>query len=195
VITTGRIMFFGGLGASLAVGWLIFPALLYKHIDQPLQFSHSVHTGEAAGLPCEDCHRFGEDGRFQGIPAVSKCAECHAAALSENPEEQRLVETYVTPNVEIPWLVYSRQPENVFFSHIHHVKLAGLECERCHGPHGKTDNLRPLEVNRISGYSRDIWGRSISRVRMQPWEGMKMDDCAGCHAKQGVVDSCLDCHK
>ena len=45
------------------------------------------------------------------------------------------------------------------------MKLAELKCEDCHGPHGASDTLRPYEENRISGYSRDIWGGSISGLR------------------------------
>jgi len=191
----GMIMFLAGLAGMLVVGWVGFPQLLYKKIEQPLQFSHLVHTGDQVGMACEDCHSFAEDGRFNGIPKVAKCAECHAAALGETEAEKILVEEYVTPNREIPWLVYSRQPENAYFSHIQHVKLAELKCEACHGPHGTSETLRPFEVNRLSGYSRDIWGRSISGLRNEAWEGSKMDDCINCHAQHQQVDGCIDCHK
>lgn len=191
----GTVMFLTGLVGTLALGWFGFPHELYKKINQPLQFSHRVHAGEGAGMACEDCHAFAEDGRFSGIPKIAKCAECHAAPLGTTEDEKILVEQYVTPNCEIPWLVYLRQPDNAYFSHVQHVKLAELKCEQCHGPHGASDKLRPFEVNRLSGYSRDIWGRSISRLRTEAWEGMKMDDCIRCHAKAGKAEGCIDCHK
>ncbi len=191
----GKHLFIAGMAVMLALGWYAFPRVLYQKIQQPVQFSHRVHTGEKAGLSCDTCHTFSEEGRFAGIPGIEQCSGCHSEAQGTSAEEKLVVEEYVKPKREIPWLVYARQPENVYFSHAPHLQLAQLKCERCHGPHGTSDSLRPLEKNRISGYSRDIWGRSISRVRNQPWEGMKMDDCARCHKEQGISTGCLDCHK
>jgi hypothetical protein len=180
---------------TLAMGWHAFPRVLYRRIHQPVQFSHRIHTGEKVGLSCDSCHTLSDDGRFAGIPAIEQCSGCHAQAQGLTADEKEVVEKYVTPNKEIPWLVYARQPENVNFSHAPHLKLAQLKCERCHGPHGSSDSLRPYEENRISTYSRDIWGHSISRMRNNSWEGMKMDDCARCHQEQNVSTSCIDCHK
>ncbi len=195
MVSRSKIPFFAGLAAMLAVGWIAFPHALYRKVDQPVQFSHRLHTSDKVGLTCDGCHTFSDDGRFAGIPRIEQCAACHAQAQGTTAAEKLVVEKYVTPNREIPWLVYARQPENVYFSHAPHVKLAQLKCERCHGPHGSSDSLRAFEVNRISGYSRDIWGHSISRLRNKSWEGMKMDDCSRCHSQQGVTTGCLDCHK
>ena len=191
----GLIMFAAGLTAALAVGWFFFPFALYKTIEQPLQFSHKIHTGETAGLPCEECHTVTADGRFTGIPTVEKCAGCHSQTLGNSPDEKRLVDEYVTPKREIPWLVYSRQPDNVYFSHAQHVKLGGLTCDKCHRDHGSSESLRPYQENRITGYSRDIWGQNISGIHAKPGGGMKMDDCSDCHKSNHVAESCIDCHK
>ena len=191
----GIVIFAAGLLGALGVGWLGFPAVLYQRTPQPFQFSHAVHTGEKGGMKCEDCHALREDGSFTGIPTLEKCAACHQAPLGTTKDEKYFVERYVTPNREIPWEVYSRQPENVWFSHASHLKLARLACRECHGDHGKTDKLRPFERNRISGYSRDIWGPSIVRLGWQPRRGMKMDDCVECHHQKGLNHSCMDCHK
>ncbi len=180
---------------ALAGGWFGFPRVLYQGMNQPLQFNHKLHTGEQVGLNCESCHFIRDDGRFSGIPGIEKCSECHSQTLGTTADEKRLVEEYVTPHREIPWLVYARQPENVYFSHVQHVKEAQIPCERCHGPHGSTENLKPFERNRLSGYSRDIWGSSISRLHHKDGEGMKMDDCSRCHHERGVEESCLDCHQ
>jgi hypothetical protein len=188
-------MFIVGLVATLAIGWLGFPAMLYEKIEQPLQFSHKVHTGETLGLTCEDCHTFRDDGSFTGVPKLEKCAACHAEAIGESPDEKKLVEEYVTPNREIPWLVHATQPQNAYFSHIHHVRQGQLPCERCHGQHGSSDRLEPFQRNRISGESRAVWGSSISGIKEHPADGMKMADCSRCHAERGVAESCLSCHK
>jgi menaquinone reductase, multiheme cytochrome c subunit len=185
-----------GVIAALAAGWLAFPRALYRTSVQPLQFSHKAHSGDAVGLGCSDCHTITADGRFGGIPPLEKCAGCHSEPVTKSADEEALVKQYVKPGKEIPWRVYSRQPENVYFSHATHVNLGKLQCERCHGEHGKSDKLRAYEENRITGYSRDIWGASISRIKADSGRpGMKMDDCTDCHRDRQVASSCLDCHK
>jgi hypothetical protein len=110
--------------------------------------------------------------------------------------ERRLVEEYVKPGREIPWRIYARQPDNAHFPHAQHIQRGELKCERCHGPQGQSETLRPYEFNRVSGYSRDIWGPSIYRLGLAPWQGMKMSDCERCHREMGRGgNSCLACHK
>ena len=180
---------------ALLAGWILFPLGLYETRQQPIQFSHKTHTGETGGMVCEDCHTTADDGRFQGIPTIAKCAECHSSPLGETDTEKLLVEVYITPNKEIPWLVYSRQPDNAYFSHAPHVKLGELKCDECHGQHGSSESLKAYQVNRISGYSRDIWGANISGISFQQWEGMKMSKCVDCHEKSERRDGCVACHK
>ncbi len=192
---TGKIPFIAGFVLSLMAGWFVFPRALYRSIAQPLQFNHKMHTSEKVGLTCDGCHSFKDDGRFGGIPAVEQCASCHSEPVTKSAQEKLLIEKYIKTGREIPWLVYSRQPENVQFSHIQHVKLGNLPCERCHGNQGSSESARPFQQNRLSGYSRDIWGKSISGIKTSPSDGMKMSDCERCHVKLGVQDSCLSCHK
>ena len=185
-----------GLAPALAFGWAAFPELLYDSAEQPLQFSHKTHASEAVGLTCDDCHGFRPDGTFVGIPSVSKCAECHSEPLGETADEKRLVLEYVTPQREIPWRVYSRQPDNAHFPHAQHVKGAAIACAECHGSHGTTDRLRPLRTDRISGYSRDVAGSSPLGFARKPGDGMQMSDCEACHAQRhSQATACLDCHK
>jgi menaquinone reductase, multiheme cytochrome c subunit len=193
-MTRGMAVFLAGAAASLGFGWYAFPRMLYRSEAQPIRFSHKVHTG-AAGLKCEDCHWLNADGSFSGIPGIAKCAGCHAAQMGTSPDEKVLVERYVTPNREIPWKSYARQPDNAWFPHSAHVKLAKIPCARCHGDQGETDRLRPYQEDRINGYSRDIWGMSMSRIVNRGQPGMKMDDCESCHNERRVETGCLDCHK
>jgi hypothetical protein len=178
----GSIVFLAGVLAALGAGWAGFPYAIYRSRPQPVDFSHKVHA-DKAGTKCEDCHAFREDGTFAGIPALDKCSGCHAAPMGATAAEKNFIDRYVTPNREPQWASYARQPENVFFSHIAHVKRGGLKCEQCHGGQGSADSLRPYQEDRISRYSRDIW------------HGMKMSDCVDCHRKNGQANSCLDCHK
>jgi hypothetical protein len=188
-------MFAAGVAAALVAGWWAFPRLLYERVPQPIQFDHALHTGEEVALECTDCHGFDDEGRFTGIPSAESCAGCHGEMLGNSDEERRLVEDYLEPEREIEWLAYARQPDNADFPHAQHVVLAELACTRCHGDHATTTSLRPLERNRISGYSRDVWGSSISGLVDGDQPGMKMSTCCDCHRQSGVTQSCLDCHK
>jgi ribosomal protein L34E len=195
MMANGNTTFLVGLTLALAAGWVVLPRAFYRTVPQPLEFSHKLHTSETVGLNCEDCHSFTTEGRFSGIPQTSRCAECHSEPLGTSETEKKLVEEYVRPGQEIPWLVYSRQPDNVYFPHIQHVKNAGLECATCHGPHGASERLRPYRVDRVSGYSRDLSGRSLPGFHQEPAWGLRMDDCCRCHAEKGGAKSCLACHK
>lgn len=183
-----------GLGVMLGAGWAGLPKALYSSKQQPLQFNHKVHA-DKAGMECSGCHELRADGSFSGIPTVAGCAGCHTEAQGTTKAEALLVKDYVTPNREIPWLVYSRQPINARFSHSRHVTAAKLACETCHGSHGKSTSLAPYEENRITGYSRKIWGSKLLRVNLQPGDGMKMSDCESCHERRGVHAGCLGCHQ
>jgi hypothetical protein len=183
----GTLLFPAGLLLTLGLGWFGFPKVLYRTTPQPLQFSHRVHTGEKGGMKCEDCHTLRDDGSFSGIPELEKCAACHASAIGISAAEKRLVDEYVSRSREIPWRVYARQPENVYFSHAPHLKRAKLTCEQCHGGHGSSDALRPYQEDRISGYSRDV---------LESRQGRKMATCEDCHGRCGLSQqACLDCHK
>lgn len=193
----GFLAFLVGFAALQVVGWFLFPMVLYGTKAQPLNFSHKVHS-ENAGMSCEDCHYFRDDGTYAGIPGVAKCKECHESQITESPNEAKLVKEYIEPGKEIPWLVYARQPDCVYFSHAPHVKLAGMECTTCHGHHGETDKLRPYEFNRLTKYSRDIWGKHFSGFAFQKKnqsDSMKMDDCGDCHKKKHTSNACFVCHK
>ncbi|VEN73064.1 Menaquinone reductase, multiheme cytochrome c subunit [Candidatus Desulfarcum epimagneticum] len=196
------LFFIIGLAASLVFGWIIFPKLLYSKKKQPIDFNHVIHV-ESVDEGCESCHYFREDGSFSGIPKLESCMECHEEVQGEDPNEALFVEEYVAKGKEVDWLVYSKQPDCVFFPHIAHVKKAGLDCRTCHGDIGESTRSRVYEENRISGYSRDIWGKNIARFKKHTWDAMKMDDCAECHKKSGKSwtsvqtqkDACFVCHK
>lgn len=189
------IVFGLGLAAALVAGWVVFPRVLYVQRQQPLEFRHKTH-GEKSGITdCGECHAIRDDGGFAGISATDKCASCHAERIGESQAEATLVNNFIKPGRETPWLVYARQPANVWFSHAIHVKRAGLSCVECHSTYGESDMVKVYQVNRISGYSRDIWGHSMSRLRRARHEGMKMSDCEDCHRRRSVEVGCLGCHE
>jgi menaquinone reductase, multiheme cytochrome c subunit len=179
-----------GFGCLLFIGWVAFPALLYKNTPQPLSFNHRLHT-KIADDGCNSCHFFRKDGRFSGIPGIETCRTCHIKVETGGDSETRLLRDYIAKKSEIPWQVYARQPDSVFFSHAAHVRSAGLDCETCHGDIGQSAVSQNYEENVMTGYSRDME------------ESMKMDDCAACHEEtkqdgasaQTDRDGCFICHK
>jgi hypothetical protein len=204
---SGLAWFLGGLVPALFVGWVLFPIALYSEQEQPINFSHAIHSQEDIGIEgetelerCLYCHGFRDDGTFAGIPKLESCMMCHDdpdLPMGEEPEEVRFLKEYVAEEKEVPWLVYSRQPDCVYFSHIAHVKMGNLECRVCHGDHGQSEELPDYKRNRLTGYSIDIWGRNIAGIKFNPWDRMKMDDCAECHTKMGHEENnaCFVCHK
>ena len=196
------LFFILGLVASLVLGWVIFPQLLYSKKEQPIQFNHVLHN-ELVDEGCESCHFFRDDGTYSGVPKLAQCIDCHEEVQGESEAEAKFVNQYVIKEREVPWLVYSRQPDHVFFSHVAHVKMGQMDCITCHGDVGESESLKPYEANRITGYSRDIWGKNIAGIKFNSWDRMKMDDCSECHVRnninQGSVQTlrggCFVCHK
>jgi len=183
-----------GLTFALVAGWVGFPRVLYVQKHQPLEFRHKTHAEKSGVSDCGECHTLRDDGTFAGIPPMEKCAGCHSERIGEGKAEATLVDNYIKPGRETPWLVYARQPANVWFSHAVHIRRAGLACTECHSTYGEFDQMRVYEVNRISGYSRDLWGHSISRLRRTLHEGMKMSDCEDCHRRRNIEVGCIGCH-
>ena len=188
------LFFILGLVASLVLGWVIFPQLLYSEKAQPIQFNHLLHN-EMVDEGCESCHYFREDGTYSGVPKLDQCIDCHEEVQGESAEEEKFVTEYVQKGREVPWLVYSRQPDCVFFSHVAHVKMGQMDCVTCHGPVGESESLKPYEANRISGYSRDIWGANIAGIKFNSWDRMKMDDCSECHVRENVNQGSVQTHR
>ncbi len=196
------LFFVVGLVASLIVGWVVFPKILYSQKRQPFDFNHKLHN-ELVDEGCESCHFFREDGSYAGVPKLAQCVDCHESVQGDTEDEAIFVNDYVTPGIEVPWLVYSKQPDCVFFSHAAHVKSAEMDCKTCHGDIGNSSTLKVYEENRITGYSRDIWGKNIAGFKKNTWDRMKMDDCSECHVKLGVHQNsvqtgkgaCFVCHQ
>jgi hypothetical protein len=196
------LFFIFGLAASMILGWVIFPKLLYSQKTQPIDFNHALHN-ELVDNGCQSCHFFREDGSFSGAPTLAQCIDCHDEVQGTSPEEIRFVRDYVQPGREVPWLIYARQPDNVFFSHAAHVLMGKMECAACHGDIGESTHLRVYQSNRITGYSRDIWGHNIAGLSPGPSKRMKMDTCADCHktynvkqtSVQTLREGCFVCHK
>ena len=188
------LFFILGLVASLVVGWVVFPKLLYSQKKQPVDFNHALHM-ELVDDGCQSCHFFREDGSYSGVPRLAQCIDCHEDVNGEDPEEEKFVTEYVAKNREVPWLIYARQPDCVFFSHAAHVISGKMDCVTCHGHMGESTSLRVYEENRITRYSRDIWGHNIAGFKRNSWDRMKMNDCANCHRENNVNQNSVQTHR
>jgi menaquinone reductase, multiheme cytochrome c subunit len=184
-MTVRRNLLVFGCGVALAtlLGWVAFPHALYVSRQQPVRFYHKLHAGKSGMAQCDACHSIGADGQFAAIPQTATCAGCHSQQLGASKDEATLVNEYVKPDRAIPWLVYSRQPANVWFSHAVHVQVARLACAECHGKYGESDRGRSYEQDRIDGYSRDVA------------TSMTMNDCEACHRRHHVEVGCVGCHQ
>lgn len=192
------------VGAVLAFlfGWFVFPDLMFVKKEQPVNFNHVLHA-EKTKKSCIDCHSTREDGRFAGLPSIAVCAECHNKAQGTGAAEEAFRKNYVLEGREVPWLVYQKQPDNVFFSHTAHTqqqcnkchdfKPAEL-CSLCHPNVSAKRVLPPVETNWMTGYTKDT---------------MKMNVCERCHAHPrhlrdnntperpttNANNACFVCHK
>lgn len=189
--------FFVGIVLALIAGWWLYPQLLFSQEKQPLRFSHVAHV-DGAGMECQDCHFFNEDGSYNGIPTTESCAECHEEPQGEDPAELEFIKEYVAKGKEVPWHIYQMQPDNVFFSHAAHnlekctechAELYETEaalCNECHPDVASSDTPPTYYENRLTTYSKQT---------------MKMWECEECHALPDHQDStiannaCFTCHK
>ncbi|MEJ2086119.1 MAG: cytochrome c3 family protein [Acidobacteriota bacterium] len=139
-------------------------------IEQPIAFNHRLHI-EDVGLECTDCHLYAETGVRATIPNIEVCADCHAEAQSDSPEEARLVE-YIQSESLVPWRKIYRVPQHVYFSHRRHTSLGEIPCQTCHGQ---------ME-------SRET---PVTRAEV----AVTMDFCMTCHEQAGASNDCQFCHR
>lgn len=116
---------------------------------QPIKFSHQLHAGTNQ-IKCQYCHSGAWKSKNASIPSLNICMNCHKyvqatekyggeispeigkiyAALDYDPETQKYGEN--TRPVE--WIRIHNLPDLAYFNHSQHVKVAGIECQKCHGP-------------------------------------------------------------
>lgn len=139
-------------------------------VVQPIAFNHALHVD--GGISCARCHPGAREGIRAGLPSMAVCLECHEEALTENPEEAKVL-AYRDRRGEVPWTPLAWVGEsNVFFSHRRHAGAAAISCERCHGPVEKTS--KPPET------SIHDWSMAL---------------CLDCHRREEASRDCLSCHR
>lgn len=128
----------GGLTFFLAaaIGWGIDVA---NHVgiqqgyqpSQPIAFSHELHAGTHE-ISCNYCHTGVERGKSATIPAVNICMNCHNQIKKDAPEIKKIHAAWEN-NQPIEWIRIHNLPDLAYFNHYQHYKLAGIECQTCHG--------------------------------------------------------------
>ena len=136
--------------------------------EQPLPFSHKVHT-DTAKLVCRDCHPTPEKfGGEMGFPPASKCMACHVLIAKGKPAIRKLAE-FAAEKQAIPWVRVYRLAEFVFFDHRYHL-MNQAKCEDCHG-----------DVSQ-----QDVVADGLGAT--------KMVFCQSCHVKTHASGVCTTCH-
>ena len=133
--------------------------------EQPIAFSHKVHAG-INKIDCRYCHVGAERGKAAVIPSLSVCMNCHyniQGVTGTDPnypkaiydKEIAKIYSYIGFNTEtmkyekepvpIEWTKIHNLPDHVYFNHSQHVKVAGLECQTCHGQIQEMDVVQQME--------------------------------------------------
>ena len=157
------------LHVTIMAGSVVFFAGCPGNISQPIKFNHKKHT-QSVGLDCAECHQFYKTSPVSGIPGVEVCKGCHQAALTDSPEEKKLLE-YINKGEEVPWERLYTVPDHVFYSHSRHVVVGKLECRECHG-----------EI------------ASMEKPPSTPLKKITMTFCIKCHQNRKVTTDCSACH-
>ena len=116
---------------------------------QPIKFPHDIHAG-VNKIDCQYCHSSAYKSKNATIPSANVCMNCHNyvtasekyngetspeimkiyKALDYNPDTRE----YGPNQKPIQWIRIHNLPDLAYFNHSQHVAVAGIECQKCHGP-------------------------------------------------------------
>lgn len=147
------------IGAYFAYGYLMQVGVDQDYAPiQPIHYSHKIHAGDN-GIDCKYCHSAARVSKNAGIPSLNVCMNCHKN-ISEfqgdkdstyveytkefyTAEIQKLYDAvgwdksaqkYTGKTKPVKWVRIHNLQDFVYFNHSQHVSVAGLECQKCHGP-------------------------------------------------------------
>jgi mono/diheme cytochrome c family protein len=123
---------------------------------QPIAFSHKLHAGDNQ-INCNYCHTGAYKSKQANIPSINICMNCHTY-IKEGPkygklEIAKLVDAY-EKGTPIRWVRVHNLPDLAYFNHSQHAQVAGIECQKCHGP------IEEMEV--VKQYSNLTMGWCIN---------------------------------
>ncbi|WP_299432465.1 c-type cytochrome [uncultured Aquimarina sp.] len=146
----------------LASGYFVYGYFMQVGVDQgyqpiqPIHFSHKIHAGDNK-IECKYCHSSARVSKTSGIPSLNVCMNCHksisevadATATADytkdfyDKEIQKLykatgwdegTQSYTGDTEPVKWVRIHNLPDFAYFNHSQHVSVAGIECQKCHGP-------------------------------------------------------------
>lgn len=156
------------IGAYVAFGTLFKVGVDqgYQPI-QPIAFSHKIHAGENK-VDCQYCHSSAKHSKHSGIPSLNVCMNCHKAIaeVAEGTEIQWNGQTYGKQQLDleikklydavgwdedelvytgeekpVKWIRIHNLPDFAYYNHAQHVTVAGIACQKCHGPVEEMDEM------------------------------------------------------
>ncbi|GAA4276919.1 c-type cytochrome [Aquimarina mytili] len=146
----------------LASGYFVYGYFMQVGVDQgyapiqPIHYSHKIHAGDNQ-IECKYCHSSARVSKTSGIPSLNVCMNCHksisevadATATADYSKEfydgeiQKLykavgwdadAQKYTGETEAVKWVRIHNLPDFAYFNHSQHVTVAGVECQKCHGP-------------------------------------------------------------
>lgn len=124
---------------------------------QPIHYSHKIHAGDNQ-IECKYCHSSARVSKHSGIPSLNVCMNCHMNIAEYNGEEDldkgytkefytneikklykavgwdENTQSYTGETQPVKWVRIHNLPDFVYFNHAQHVSVAGVDCQKCHGP-------------------------------------------------------------
>lgn len=158
--------------------------------DQPIKFSHKVHSGDNQ-IDCMYCHHTADESKSANIPSTNLCMNCHVivreGTRSGKFEINKLIKAYEEGR-SIEWIRIHHLPDHVFFAHSQHVGAAKLDCAQCHG---KVDEMHILkQENDLSmGWCLDCHRKT--KVDFIDNKYFEMHDELHREIKEGLRDSIM----
>ena len=148
----------------LASAYFVYGFLMQIGVDQgyspiqPIHYSHKIHAGENK-IDCKYCHSSARVSKHSGIPSLNVCMNCHKniaefvgskdSTYVEYTKEyytaeiqklydavgwDKTTQKYTGKTMPVKWIRIHNLPDFVYFNHSQHVTVAGIECQKCHGP-------------------------------------------------------------
>ncbi|MDY8136728.1 c-type cytochrome [Aquimarina sp. 2201CG5-10] len=146
----------------LSSGYFVYGYFMQIGVDQgyqpvqPIHYSHKIHAGDNK-IECKYCHSSARVSKTSGIPSLNVCMNCHksisevadATATADYSKEfydgeiQKLYkavgwdaasQSYTGKTEPVKWVRIHNLPDFAYFNHSQHVTVAGVECQKCHGP-------------------------------------------------------------
>ena len=174
----------------------------YRHVTQPVPFSHPVHVN-AMHIDCRYCHAGAERAAMAGIAPTKACVECHEPKWIKS-RQFAPVRLSLSRSTPIPWRRVNSIADFVFFNHAAHTRK-GIGCETCHGRvdlmnqvyqtapltmgwciacHTAPEkSIRPVNQITAMGWTppREVDQDSLGRALVAQYHVRSVTTCTGCH--------------